>query len=127
MTAKKHLRDRLAVLDSEIGQPLTKELVDRIYKAADIIEAQEATIYALFDVAEDAIRLMQEHDPAAAARAARSLQSERDAARARQLRADGQSVSQIGLTMAREKDRPRPYDASQVRRWLRKGQESRTD
>jgi hypothetical protein len=57
----------------------------------------------------------------APARAARSGTANLKAIRAQSLKAGGLSAARIGLRMASEDGRPdRPYDASQVRRWLRR-------
>lgn len=63
----------------------------------------------------------------AAARAAKSLQSDRHALRARQLGEAGLSRAVIGQRIALEDGRPdRPYDARQVRRWLEREPKPRT-
>ncbi len=69
----------MVALQDVIGEPVTQELVDQLYKAADIMQAQEATLYALFDLAEDAIADLEGYDPAAAARHGRTLKTERNA------------------------------------------------
>lgn len=57
----------------------------------------------------------------ASARGARSRAADDRAMRAQVLRAERLSAATIGLRMAREDGRPdHPYDASQVRRWLRR-------
>jgi cytochrome c556 len=64
------------------------------------------------------IAIVEAHDCAAGARAAKALKADLDAARARQLKADGYSAAQIGVTLRPEK----PYDAAHVRRLLRRPQ-----
>ena len=66
----------MSALETLIGEPVTRELVDQLYQAADIMQAEEATIDALLALADDAITLVEKHDPAAAARLKRSEKSD---------------------------------------------------
>jgi hypothetical protein len=107
---------------------LSRMLVDRLYAAADLIEDHERTIATLFALAEDAIAMIDRYDPAAPARAGRSLRSDLAALRAKRLKAEGLTAPAIGLRMAREDGRPDdPYDARQVRRWLDRPTKNGTD
>ena len=76
----------------------------------------EGVIKSLFELADDAIELID--DPAQQARAARSLKSDQLAIRAQRLKLSKMSASVIGKRMARDDGREEPYDARQVRRWL---------
>lgn len=66
------------------------------------------------------IAIMEAHDCAAGARAAKALKADLHAAKARHLRADGHSAAQIGVMMRPDK----PYDARHVRRLLHRGEET---
>ena len=110
------LRNRLESLFELVGEPTTPELIEQVKEAADIMEFYEGVIKSLFELADDAIELID--DPAQRARAARSLKSDQLAIRAQRLRLSKMSASAIGRRMARDDGREEPYDARQVRRWL---------
>lgn len=93
---------------------------DEDFEQQRIIEAQRATIARLWAMLDRAMALAESRqDPAAKARAVRSLRTDMMEMRARELKAAGLSAARIGMRLATEDGRPGPYSERQVRRWVR--------
>lgn len=110
-------------------EAVTSLLAQRVLAAADVIDSYERTISELFALAEEAVAVMESHDPAAKAREVRTVQSDLQAQRARYLRdIERLKPASIAFRMTRDEGREdRPYDARQVRKWLKREPKNGTD